>query len=302
MNLRKWKIQEMRLQKIIFLLSMVIAFTGILGPSWGLASGIEAITKPSADVTLAFPREGRVAEVLVKQGDLVQKGQVLAQLDDSAEQIQLEQLKAKADQMVKVKAAAAELAQKREDLKKLQWAKQKNAATDWEVEHARLAVEISAADLDLARFEHHQDSLRYQQDKAEVERFKIRSPISGRVELVDIEPGESPKPLTTVLRVVKSDPLWIDVAVPMDQTYTLKQGQAVTILFPAPDEHEQPHAKGKVIYISGVADAASNTLPVRIEVPNPMNRPAGEHVFVVFDQSAEQKIKSKPSTITRSNK
>ena len=41
-------------------------------------------------------------------------------------------------------------------------------------------------------------------------------------------------------------------------------------------------AAGKVIYIAAVADAASNTRTVRVEVPNKALRPAGEHVKVRF--------------------
>ena len=45
--------------------------------------------------------------------------------------------------------------------------------------------------------------------------------------------------------------------------------------------------KGKVIHIAAVADAASNTLTVRVEVANPASRPAGEHVRVRLVDSAE---------------
>ena len=40
--------------------------------------------------------------------------------------------------------------------------------------------------------------------------------------------------------------------------------------------------QGRIIFVAAVADAASGTLRVRIEVPNKARRPAGEHVLVTF--------------------
>jgi multidrug resistance efflux pump len=90
---------------------------------------IEAVTKPSADVEMAFVRGGRVAEVLVKEGDPVKEGQLLASQDDKVEQIQLLQLKAKAEDRTRILAAEAQHLQKIEDLKKIEGAKKKGAAT-----------------------------------------------------------------------------------------------------------------------------------------------------------------------------
>jgi hypothetical protein len=43
--------------------------------------------------------------------------------------------------------------------------------------------------------------------------------------------------------------------------------------------------EGMVIYIGAVADAASGTLRVRVQVPNKARRPAGEHVSIIFPGS-----------------
>lgn len=77
---------------------------------------------------------------------------MLVRQDDEAERIQLEQLEAQAEDTTRIEAAEAQLAQKGEDLKKLEWAHQEGAATDWEVEHARLEVRIGELSLRLARF------------------------------------------------------------------------------------------------------------------------------------------------------
>ncbi len=214
---------------------------------------ITAITVPCADVTMSFVQSGIIAKVLVKEGDKVKAGQLLIQQD--------------------TEAAEASLAQKKVDLKRLEWAASRGAATDLEVEHARLDVKIA---------------------QIIVDRMCLRSPIAGTIDKIEVEVGEAVQGLADVVRVVKTDPLWIDVPVPLAKGRTLKFGQIAEVKFP--DTKKKP-SKGKIIYISTVADAASSTLRVRIEVPNTLNRPAGEHVRITFPPpkklGAENIIKGK---------
>jgi RND family efflux transporter MFP subunit len=247
--------------------------------------GIAAITNPSADVTLSFVLSGRIAEVNVKEGDRVKTGKILVQLDDAADQAQLIQIKAQSEDTTQIEAAQASLDQKRVDLKKIEWVAERGSATELEVEHAKLDVRIAELSLKVAEFEHKQNERKYKEAQIRVDNMSLKSPINGTVEKVDVEVGESVKGLDDVVRVVKTDPLWIDVPVPSAEGRTLKLGQSTKVMFP---DAEQTPVEGKVIYISTVADAASATLRTRIEVPNKLKRPAGEHVRVVFSAVAKQ--------------
>jgi len=246
-----------------------------------LAGGIRAVTRPSADITLSFVQPGRIAYLPVKEGDAVKTDQVLIRQDDAAEQIQLAQLKAQAEDITQIRAAEASLAQKKVDLAKLEKAAASNAATALEVEHARLDVTIAGLSLDLAKFEHEQAIRKYQELETRIKQMQLKSPIEGRIEKIDIEIGESVNALTDVIRVVRTDPLWVDAPVPLQEGVGLKPGitARVRILGDDPGAHA---IEGRVIFVSSVADAASGTLRVRIEVPNKSGRPAGEHVTVSF--------------------
>jgi RND family efflux transporter MFP subunit len=255
-----------------------------LWPCYGME--IEAVTKPSADIELSFVRVGRVAEVLVKEGDLVKAGQLLANQDDRVEQLQLVQLKAKAVNRTRIEAAAADLRQKEEDLKKIEGAKKKGAATDWEVEHARLNVKIAELTLQLAKFEHEQDRAKYEEVKADIERMRLVSPLHGRVEEIAIEVGESPQPLKPAIRLVKIDPLWIDIIAPLPVAQPLKPGDTAEVLFPGPGaQGAGERIEGRIFFVSAVSKAASDTLRVRLEIANPKGRPAGERVTIRFPNS-----------------
>ena len=115
--------------------------------------------------------------------------------------------------------------------------------------------------------------------------MKIKSPFSGLVEEVLMHEGESSTDaMSKVIRLVKIDPLWVDVPMPLAQTRKMQIGAEVEVQFGATT------VKGKVIFMAAVADGASATRLVRVEVPNPTGRPAGEHVEVKVPQSVSAAV------------
>ncbi len=85
-----------------------------------------------------------------------------------------------------------------------------------------------------------------------------------------------------MLRIVATDPLWIDVPTPTGQTLTLglKPGDKAWVLLDLPG---QPKVwVGKVIEVGAAADPASNTRRVRVELANPNDWPSGMTAWVRF--------------------
>jgi RND family efflux transporter MFP subunit len=244
-----------------------------VSPRAGWAAGIEAITVPQADVFQGFVTGGLVGEVLVREGAWVKKGTLLAKLNDAAERIELERLAALAEDTTRLEAAEADLAQKRADLKKLQLAREHGAATEMEIEHATLAVTTAELQVRMEKFQRLQHQQNRDSLKAKLERMQIVSSVSGVIEEIKVEPGESVEPLVPVIRVVQNDPLWIDVPVPLAEVRGLKVGSRVKVTFP------DQVLSGRVIYVATVADAG-DTRRVRVEVANPQRRVAGERIFV----------------------
>ena len=264
----------------------LVVFIGLMmgPPVLVRAETLQGITAPNADITLSFVVAGRVSDVLVQPGATVKKDQPLVHLYDEPEKIQCQQLKMLSEDRTKIHAAEAELAQKKVDLKKLEQAKAKGAASVWEVEHLYLNVRIAELSLQSAILEQQQYRQRYEHASSQLLRMRLAAPIAGLVEEVSVEAGESIGTLGPVVRIVQNDPLWIDLPVPLAKARDLKLGQDAWITFPGATRDASPN--GRIINISAVADAASETLRIRIEVPNPLKRPAGERVAVAF--SADQ--------------
>jgi RND family efflux transporter MFP subunit len=268
----------------ITLLSGIMLFYGLAFA--GTNQPIKAITRPCSDRTLSFVQPGTIAKINYKEGDLVHVDDVLVQQDDGVEQIKLEQLKAESEDTTTIKHAEITLQQRGVDLKRLE--DRPEATTETEIEYARLNQQIAELQLHIARFQHEQAIRKYEEAKKQIERMTLKSPIDGRIERLDtkneeeVEEGESVNALQDVIRIVRIDPLWIDVPVPFAQAVNLRNGATAAVEFPEPN---RMILEGKVIFISSVGQAGSDTLTIRVQVPNKSNRPAREFVFVSFPAS-----------------
>ena len=257
-----------------------------------LGEGIDTSTRPSRDAMLSFLYPGKILKVLVKEGDEVKAAAPLVQLDDTAERENVAYLKAQADDEVRIEAAEAELKQKQLDFEKVDDAFRKDAATLSEWENSKLEERISVLRLKLQKLQSDQDRRKYREAKIRVERMCLRSPIAGKVEEIHVEAGECVDAVEAVIRVVKIDPLWIEVQVPLQQATALKRGQGADVEFLAAGRGRKKPLTGKIIHIASVASAAEK-LTVRVEVPNPTGRPAGESVRVSFPSRLGKSAASK---------
>jgi membrane fusion protein, multidrug efflux system len=254
------------------------------------AQGAEALanTAPSEDLTLSFTRPGRLARLLVREGQQVKTGDMLAQLDDAVERAQAATLKVQADSTTAIRAAQLQVTRRQEILRKVQKARAEQAAPERELEDARNDLAMAELALETAQLQHQQDQSKCQEAELGLQRMRLVSTTDALVERVRARQGESVDALAPVVRLVRVDPLWIDVPVPLAQARELREGQAASVRLPG----AAGPATGRVLRVSRVADAASGTLEVRVELPNPTARPAGELVRVQFPKPGD----SSPAT------
>jgi RND family efflux transporter MFP subunit len=270
--------------KPVYWVALFVVFTA--GGAYA-QQGHEAICRPSKEVTLAFTMHGQVADVKVAVGDHVTVDQLLVQLDDAVEQAQVEQLKARAEDKTYIEAEEARLAQSQVDLKRLDDAAVKipGSVTEYELDQAALQVTIGELSVKLAELNHDQDVQKYDEAMLQLERMQLTSPIEGTVEVLFVESGETVEALQQVIHLVNIDPLWIDIPVPIAEARDLVAGGSAEITFGGEADVQ---ASGRIIHVASVADSASETLKVRVEMANPDHLPAGQQVFVAFPAPAAQ--------------
>ncbi|NNM87428.1 MAG: efflux RND transporter periplasmic adaptor subunit [Phycisphaerae bacterium] len=235
------------------------------------------MAQPRRNVVLAFSRPGIVAIMPVRRGVAVPAGQLLAGLNTSRQTLRMRIARLTAESTLKVQAAEAQLRHDQVDLRQTQWAFTQKAATAFELQRAKLKVTIARLSLALAKLKHQNDQLEYSLAQLAIRRRQIRAPFAGIVEIRYTHTGQSVNAFQKVLRLVQITAFKIDVPVPLSVAMKLRLGGPALVKFATGGT-----ATGKIVDIARVADSASGTLLVRVQVANPSDLPAGQQVSVRF--------------------
>ena len=257
------------------------------------AEEVEAISKPSADSQLAFVRPGLVSELKVKAGDPVKRGDVAVVLEAKLEELRMRQLEKELATDSRRGMEEIQLAQKKRDYESMQSAVEKSAATTKEVEYAALEIEKSKQNLRQLEFERQQLQAKIEEAKLLLAQTRLISPLDGLVEEVSVEVGEVAEPLKGVIRVVQINPLWLDVPVPQKSALKLKVGDWLEVKSSVAGQM----LKGKIIFKAAMADAASETATIRLEMDNAQLQPAGSRYKVQIPEPAPLGARQPPGAL-----
>lgn len=259
---------------------------------------VDSITGPSDDRKLPLPVPGVVQQLNVKPGDTVKAGQVLLELRDEEGKVLIERTRLKAGNDVQVRAAKEnmELAQLEESRVKELLAK--NAAAPFDAKKTETQAKVKALEVQLAQQEDADNQLLLQQYIKRHEQYLLKAPMAGTIEQIGVREGEGVEANKPILRMVVTNPLWVDTAVPTRQTLRLKVGDAAWVTYKDIEGHAAP-VEGKVIHLASVAEGASETRLVRVEIANPDMLPAGSHVSVTFAKPAGDVAKTKEAPATQ---
>lgn len=99
-------------------------------------------------------------------------------------------------------------------------------------------------------------------------RYVITAPIEGTVVQKHITLGEKVSDDTVIFTIADLSHVWIDLSVPQKDLVSIKKGQKthISLGFGTPD------AKGKISYVSPMADKKTRTALARVVLPNPDRR------------------------------
>lgn len=239
-------------------------------------------TKPSRDTTMSFTFPTEIAEVVVVGGAPVKKGDVLIRGRDEEYRFQrdLQQLMADSDLDIKKAEAARDQAQVEFDGQEL--AKKKNTYSPMEYDRARTALVARQVDVEIAKLQYEQQKVQLKIRQAGLDRLTLRAPFDGKIDTVTCDVGEVKKETEPVVRIVATDPLWIDAFAPVEQTLMLglKPGDKVWVLMDLPGEARV--YTGKIVEVGADAAFEAGKRRVRVELPNPSDWPSGLAAWVRF--------------------
>lgn len=245
----------------------------------------QGVTKPSEESSLAFPGPGVISKVLVKPGDTVKTGDVVASQDDRVEVAQLAAAQAEAttlDTEIQAYIAQADLAKvKLKRTEALYADLLKQGSTNTEIDEARVEVRVADIRVELTRKQKKEKDLATALQQVKVDQKKLVSPVDGVVAMVDVHPGEGTDLTKSVLQVVKNDPLWVEVDVNSSKAKMLSQNQTLKVRY----RDENDWMQAQIIFLTPYADAGSDTRKVRLQMPNPKHREAGLPVVVQLPEN-----------------
>ncbi|MBR7888588.1 efflux RND transporter periplasmic adaptor subunit [Marinomonas sp. A79] len=183
---------------------------------------------------------GRVTKRAVEQGQFVEQGETIVQIDTRTLALQLEQ----ASLLVKQKQLELD------GIKKLN------------LTNLSSKVNVAQAETDLASAKATERAL-----QVDVENANVTAPFSGVLNSLEVQEGQVLAAGASIGHLVSVNPIKISVNVPQNKIQHIDLGTQGSILLESGYETE-----GFVSYISAVADTSSRTVRVEMEVANPDNR------------------------------
>lgn len=213
----------------------------------------------TAIVSHAFA--GRVAEVHVKLGDWVEKGQTLLTLESNdVGDAKSEFYKAKAD----LDLAEINLAREKRLSETGIGIKKNLVAAETEYKIAQANAEAAEKKLHVLGFTEEQV-----QEIAETHQVSpaiaLYAPIAGKVVAIEAVLGAFVDPSTEILTLIDPTLLWVDAEVYEKDLAKVRIGQDVEIVVPA---YPDAVFHGKLSYIADMVDEATRTITVRADVEN----------------------------------
>jgi len=220
--------------------------------------------------TVSAQITGTLTAVLIEEGDHVQKGQVLARLDDSGYKAQLQAAKAQADSAhAQVAQIRTQLTQGSHDAARLESLAARGLVSKQAAEQARTQVDSLRAQLNAQQQQAKAADAQAAVAQVNFDYCVVRAPFSGVVTTKDAQVGEILSPLsagggftrTGVGTIVDMDSLEIDVDVNEAYIGRIKPGMpADAVLDAYPDWKIPAH----VVAIVPTADRGKATIKVRV--------------------------------------
>jgi RND family efflux transporter MFP subunit len=252
----------------------------LLSSGSAMAEDYACLIEPRQVLKLATPVQGVVASVAVDRGDRVKKGQVVARLDSEVEEANLLIARLRAANDTEIASAQAKLDFLKHKLaRKLQLRNNQWGSME-ELEEAESDTKVADAQLRENVLNLSQAKLEAQRADGLLRQRQIVSPVDGVVTERTLGPGEFVNDQAHILTIAEMDPLRVETYLPLSFYGHIKVGDTAEVLPEAPVGGSY---QAKVAVVDQVFDAASGTIGVRLELPNPELRlPAGIHCRVHF--------------------
>ncbi|MCB4790057.1 MULTISPECIES: HlyD family secretion protein [unclassified Delftia] len=200
---------------------------------------------------------GVVQQLSVKEGQSVQRGQLLLRLADDTGQADLAVAESEA-QLAKArqKARAARLPQLKQTLSRWQAAAREGAADAQNVDEAAQALRDAQAEIDVAAAEAQVAQRKLEQLRAQHKRQELRAPEAGTVVRLATHAGSQAVPGTPDVVLLPQRPLQVRAEINESFAAAVREGMRATVTLDADGAAQQQLPSARVLRISPVYGTA----------------------------------------------
>ncbi|MBI4719591.1 MAG: efflux RND transporter periplasmic adaptor subunit [Planctomycetes bacterium] len=223
------------------------------------------ITAPQREAVLAVVQPGRLARLLVAEGESVAEGSLVFAIDDGGQAARVEMAKAAAESTWERELTRVRWERNQRELDRLINLYGAESASSKEVADARTAAEVSRLEHEQARFNHAQALLAYEREYRAWELLRAHAPFDGYVAERLKEVGETVNENEGVVRLAQLDPLEVALDCPLPLASRVRVGDRLPV---RPMDAQWEPREGTVVLANRVADGASQTFKVKLTVPN----------------------------------
>ncbi|MEM8569297.1 MAG: efflux RND transporter periplasmic adaptor subunit [Pseudomonadota bacterium] len=245
-----------------------------------LAIEFDCIVKPSIVVSLGSPVAGILAEVPVVRGQRIDKGEIVARLEDSVQAAVVESQKLRAEDETALLAQRARLALAEAQMSRAEELLDRGTVSQQAYDEALAELEVNRAEIARLEMGRQLAETELHQAEAALALRHIESPMDALIVDRTLAPGELVSQDDHILRMAKLDPLHVEVFVPTQYFDALTPGLKVAITLRQP----ATTIESEVSVVDRVFDASSDTLRIRMDLENPdWLIPAGQRCTVSLD-------------------
>ncbi len=226
--------------------------------------------EPRRKATVSSKITGKVTEVLVDEGMVVEEGQVLARLDDSDARRRYEAIRAERDvARAGIDELEVNLADAERTLKRVQDLREQGVASVQDLDSATAAVDALRAKLRLAGSSLDAANAQLAVSAQDLENYTVKAPFAGIAVSKDAQPGEMVSPVsagggftrTGISTIVDMTSLEIEVDVNESHIAKVYPGQPADAVL---DAYPDWHIPATVRTVIPTADRQKATVKVRL--------------------------------------
>lgn len=233
------------------------------------AETVQGFTEPYQVIRVAAAETGILVNVHIAEGDTVQEGQPLAELDAEVYRSMLKIAEITMEARGRLDSAMAELELRKRRYEKLQQLQARGLANPEEVLRAKTDLAIAEGTVTSVREDLQAKKYEHERIEQQLSRRTVHSPLSGVVTKLLKRRGEFVSPNDpVVVEIVQLDPLAATFMVTRRQAERLLARKSINVSL----IESRTTAVGEVEFVSPTTDAESGMVRVRIRLANDAGR------------------------------